>query len=432
MVSLRMKIGEYFVLLVVFLLIVSIGSAQLSSENYNITSGTTTDGGGNVSSESYDSSLVVGIISGDVSSDNYVNQLGVFYGLNSAPNDPMVYINSSDGSNKTLQNLNCIASLNDDDGNDLSVFVRWYLNGSLNLTVNYSSQLSGSDFVGVLGAGNTTKGDVWRCGMQIYDGLEYSSWVNSSVNLTILNSLPTVTLSAPSDWNATTNRSPEFSWTSNDDDDDDSLTYEISISEHKFAGLANCNDDRSDDSLSSTSYVPSGDLLCLYDNGYYYNWSVRASDGEWGSWTNVRHLNISAEIGISLANSSVDFGSLVPGEIENSSDDSPSPFVVSNDGNVVVNISLNSSSLWNSETGTSSFYQFKADNVSGEEGAFDWLLSIVDWFDMPINGLVVAVGELNYSDGTDSAEVDIRLEVPNDEDPSAKSANIIFKGALAE
>ena len=260
----------------------------------------------------------------------------------------------------------------------------------------------------------------------------FSYNISGVVNVTIVNSLPSVTLDIPDDWNSTANRTPEFTWTGYDADDD-SLTFEINISEHLFAGAKFCDDDRSDNSLGSESYIPSSDLLCLHDNGYYYNWSVRAHDGTgWGEWSSVWHLNVTAEIDVNLSVNEINFGSLDLGEIENTSDDNPGPFVLDNDGNVVTNISLNSSAIWNTESSDSSYYQFKVDNVTGEEGAFDWLLSIVSWFNMPITGEVVAVGELNYSDGKDSVETDIRLEVPPAEAPGVKNATIIFKGELAE
>jgi len=171
----------------------------------------------------------------------------------------------------------------------------------------------------------------------------------------------------------------------------------------------------------------------LYDNGYYYNWSVRAYDGEvYSPWTSVWHVNISATATISISNSSMNFGTLNPLAVENTSDDSPNPFTINNDGNAVVNISLNSSALWETVSSNSSYYQFKVDNKSGEAGAFSWVGSVVDWFSVPISGSVVAVKELNYETDDDSAEVDIRLEVPTNEGPGVKNTTIIFSSRLAE
>ena len=181
-------------------------------------------------------------------------------------------------------------------------------------------------------------------------------------------------------------------------------------------------------------YINHNFLSCLLDhNGYYYNWSVRAHDGTgWGNWSEVWHFNVTAEVSINLALSEVTFGSMNPGDSLNTSDDNPTPFILDNDGNVVVNISLNSSAIWEEAPVNSSYYQFKVDNTTAELGTFNWLSSIVDWFNMPITGQVIAIAELKYAAGEDSAEIDIMLEVPENEAPGVKNATIVFTGALAE
>jgi len=51
---------------------------------------------------------------------------------------------------------------------------------------------------------------------------------------------------------------------------------------------------------------------------------------------------------------------------------------------------------------------------------------------IPITGEVVAIKELNYEDSTDSAEVDVRVEVPPNEAPEAKGSLVVFYSRLAE
>ena len=47
--------------------------------------------------------------------------------------------------------------------------------------------------------------------------------------------------------------------------------------------------------------------------------------------------------------------------------------------------------------------------MTGEEGAFNWLGSIVSWFNMSINANVVAIDELNYVTNKFSLEPDKTL-----------------------
>ena len=351
---------------------------------------------------------------------------------NTAPNNPVVVFGSSGVENISSESLQCNTTISDLDGDALDVYVQWFLNDTLNLTTSYLSQANGSAFSAVLDYGNTSKNQNWTCGIRFFDGQWYSDWVNASEDVTIVNDVPDVTLVSPADWASSTNRTLEFNW-SVVDADADTITYEFNLSEEYFVGDGKCEDDRYNGTLTETSYVPETDLECLHDNGYYYNWSVRAYDGEvYGNWTDVYHVNITAVVTISLDNASMNFGTLGPLAIENTSDDSPNPFTINNNGNAIVNISINSSSLWTAVSDASSFYQFKVDNRSGEAGAFSWIGSIVDWFNVPITGSVVAVKELNYGAGSDSAEIDIQLEVPTNEGPGAKNALVVFSSGLAE
>ncbi|MFA4960034.1 MAG: hypothetical protein WC548_00005, partial [Candidatus Pacearchaeota archaeon] len=364
---------------------------------------------------------------------NETEEREVGVNLNTAPNIPVIAINSTDGSNKTLQNLNCYATLSDDDSDSLNVTVKWYKNGVLNLTRYYNnSYSSGNAFNAILGNGNTTKGQNWSCSVMIYDGQAYSGWGNSS-NLTVLNTLPIVTLSSPSNWDKTTNRTPEFTWVGSDDDSD-AMTYDFNITDYKFSGASSCTDSRLAGDLNGFNYIPASDLMCLHDNGYYYKWRVRANDGEGdGSWSSDFVVNITASISILMIQDEVSFSALTPLDNNNDTiDNNPEPFVLENNGNSLINVSVNSSALWNTQQTESDYYQFKVDNYSGEGGAFTWLSSVVDWFNFPLSGNVVAIDRLNYSDVKDSAEIDVRVELPPNEDPGAKGAIVVFTGGLAE
>ena len=139
--------------------------------------------------------------------------------------------------------------------------------------------------------------------MRLYDGQAYSSWVNTTINVTILNSAPNVSLTGPADGNITTNRTPTFSW-SGSDDDSDSLQYELNLSCYYSGGGTCAAGNRYVQRAtigSATSYVITPYLEYLLDNGYYYNWTIRAWDGEaFGDWFAVkRNISIQSDISIS-------------------------------------------------------------------------------------------------------------------------------------
>jgi hypothetical protein len=351
--------------------------------------------------------------------------------FNNVPDTPpFVYLNTSGGENISSESLICNTHTSDPDGDTLTVSVDWYVNGGYNQTRNYTVA-NATNFSAVLTHGNTTKTDVWSCAVKFIDDQDESPWVNSS-NLTIVNDIPDVVIEYPGNWSSITNRTPTFNWSVIDGDEKDTITYDFRINETKFAGAATCVGlDDALDGISQNYYTPASILDCLYDNGYFYNWSVRAYDGEeYGEWTHA-YVNITADTTITLTNDVINFGYLWP---TNSTDTTSGldPLVVQNDGNAIVNVSINSSALWFTELLDSQYYQFKIDNVTGESNAFNWTGSITSWFNMPITGDVIAIDQLNYTDSKDSVEVDVRLEVPPNEPPGAKISTIVFTSRLDE
>jgi len=100
---------------------------------------------------------------------------------NRAPAAPTPGINSTNGSDEADQDLNCFEILNNIDGDDLNVSVKWYKNNTLHLEIDYNNTYSnGTSFNSVLLSGNTTLGDNWTCSMRVHDGEFFSPWANSS------------------------------------------------------------------------------------------------------------------------------------------------------------------------------------------------------------------------------------------------------------
>src|SRR3989339_702170 len=275
---------------------------------------------------------------------SWMNSSGItVLSSNDVPNDPSPNLVSVDGTNKTLSNLNCSAIISDPDGDTLDVSVRWYKNGGLNQTIDYNnSYADGTTFSAILDDGNTTKLENWTCQIRLYDGALYSDWGVSS-NLTILNTLPTVNLVSPNNYNTTTNRTPQFSW-SGQDDDSDSLTYDLNLTCYSTLGGGCIQYDRYISGISATSYIITQYLEALSDNDYYYNWSVKASDDSGVTYGNYalpkRRIDINAELIITLINDTVSFGTLQFQGTANTSTNSPWPFLLQNDGNCMLNISI--------------------------------------------------------------------------------------------
>lgn len=140
-------------------------------------------GGREITSSDYDTKTVTGTITGKASSLDYGTSLGFFSGIvtNEAPYDPDTKLRSSEGTDYTDEYLECYSLIEDPDGDELDAYVRWYKNGNLFDERAYENGYSsGTDFEATLSSSETAVGDVWKCGLMIYDGREQSNWVNSS------------------------------------------------------------------------------------------------------------------------------------------------------------------------------------------------------------------------------------------------------------
>ncbi len=276
-----------------------------------------------------------------------------------------------------------------------------------------------------LSSSYTTKGENWTFSCIANDGeLNASYWINDSV--VIQNTLPDkVILSTPANGSGITDRTPTLVWNSANDPDGDSITYHLYVNDSLGGIWLN------QESIASTEYTFSNDLDL--DRTYY--WKVRAYDGTgYGNWSDSYEFTVNSLVAISAIVDSVNFSSLAPRQSDNTSDDIPEPFIIQNDGNSLINVSLNATQLFIQAALGTSAYQFKIDNtseVTAGSSAFNWEGSITDWTYMP-SGAVTAIDSLRYQNSSDSAEVDIYVKVPTDETSGSKTSQVNFEATLVE
>ena len=102
------------------------------------------------------------------------------------------------------------------------------------------------------------------------------------------------------------------------------------------------------------------------------------------------------------------------GTSNDTTDNNPEPFKIENDGNIAVNITVNASALWTTVNMNTSYYQFKA-NYSDEQGTFDYANSETSWVNMT-NTSKKAVSILNHTNTNDTVAIDIRVQIPLNEE----------------
>jgi len=290
---------------------------------------------------------------------------------------------------------------------------------------------SGVTMVGTVNASNVTKTIIRTQGNTI----GWRFYANDSLGninatdiwtFTVNNTAPTkVNLSYPVNNSVITNTTPRFNWTNSTDADNDTIYYDLII-----RCLGGCSvDNRELNNLTDANYTPSPPLKYYQDDGYSYKWWVIPLDNTtYGANSSIFNFTIASSVAISLPTANVSFGELSINKQNDTTDDNPSPIVIQNDGNSYINVNITVDSyLWGSVQSESTYFQYKIDNVTGEEGAFNWTASANSWTNFTLDN-ATGIYRFNYSDDRDSAEVDINITVPPNEEPGKKESNILFTG----
>ncbi len=274
----------------------------------------------------------------------------------------------------------------------------------------------------------TTDGQTyyWRCKAE--DGVGGVSAFTAQKTFTENTQPTSVNMVYPADGNSITNRTPQLNWSASTDAEGDSIVYQINITCYPSCSA----DNRLPNSSTNQNWtILTPRLKNFWDDNYYYNWTVRAWDGyEFSVWNSIPStLKLSSLVSLSMINSSVNFSVLGMGETTNTTTNNPVPLSIRNDGNsfVSVNMSNETSLLWTSQPTASEYFRYRIDNVTGEENSFNWTLSTTAWTNVPTSNNTV-INYLNYTDATDSAEIEILVTVPPQEQAGTKSSRLVFTG----
>jgi hypothetical protein len=156
-----------------------------------------------------------------------------------------------------------------------------------------------------------------------------------------------------------------------------------------------------------------------------------------GEATGVAKVEVECMAMISLPANSVDFGKVLQGTVDDTTDNNPSPLIIRNDGQIRVDISISRDSssgpLFGGTNGgdNSSSFQFKADRYGGIN-SFNWSSSKTNWTNIPGTDSINALTGLKYTDLNDSAEIDLKIQVPNDEPAGVKNETLLFTASASD
>jgi hypothetical protein len=226
---------------------------------------------------------------------------------------------------------------------------------------------------------------------------------------------------------------PLFNWTAATDADGDSLNYTWNTTCWNSGG-GSCDpiDGRYVENITVVNYTPTTVLKNFWDTSEYYNWTVKAWDGlEYGPETSVWKLYIDSLVSLVMINNSVNFSTMNVSNNDDTTDNVPYPLSFYNDGNCFNNLSLYSTALWVMTPSDNESYQYKFDYL--ETNSFSWAESIVTWTNMGIIRTVMdRLNKFNYTNATDSAEMDFNITAPGDEPPGVRNATVILTGYFTD
>ena len=233
----------------------------------------------------------------------------------------------------------------------------------------------------------------------------------------LTNNAPTKpTLYYPVNGNASViERKPNFNWSDETDPDGDSVDYTLWIN---CTGCgASCSNYTITDIASSNYTVTTA--LCVDE---WYNWTVRACDTyDACNNSNSSNFTIASIADFELIVNITDFGSMANEENNDTTDDHPPPLVGRNIGNVILNVTINATSLFDSVAINTVYYQFAADE--NETDSYTAACSQTAFANMDTAEQRIFC-ELLYEDATDEGEIELNITVPTNEGAGSKNSLI--------
>jgi len=242
------------------------------------------------------------------------------------------------------------------------------------------------------------------------------SYYNQKVCCKLENHAPTKpTLYYPADGNTSVfERRPDFNWSQSADPDNDSVDYTLNITCGTCSDACKLNIS----SITTTNYTLASPLCVDTD----YNWTVSACDiyDECNTST-IFSFRINSTMNLELIINQTSFGSMKNDENNDTTDDSPTPLVVRNTGNVLLNVTINATALFTSVSMNTYYYQFKADE--NETGSYDTGCSQTSFANMSTLPKTIFCN-LSYEDANDEGEIELNITVPPKEGAGTKSSVI--------
>ena len=279
-----------------------------------------------------------------------------------------------------------------------------------------------SNRTNVITGNETQPGDGWNVTGYPHDGIEDGQHKES--NTVVINTPPDIPfLLLPANGSSDTNRTLPISWNNSNDTNriDTNVSYHLQIDdsitfnnpEYNVSGILNS-------SLTNTTHQVTTELEV--DTVYY--WRVRSFDTkEFSSFSGIRNFTVDSFISMTLLTENVSFGEMLREEKQNTTDGNPAPFKIENNGNININISINSTPFFSTSVNSTDFL-FKVRN--SEADSIDGDLSQTTYSIMKTQNASNHIINLKWQNVNDEAFCDLNITTPAAEPSGDKSATVTF------
>jgi hypothetical protein len=217
-------------------------------------------------------------------------------------------------------------------------------------------------------------------------------------------------------------RRPNFNWTCTDPESNP-LTYSLNITCGAGCPCADVNIP----SITTTNYTVAS-ALCF---SRLYNWTVTACDPYTACNTsNISNFNITQILGLDLPVNITSFGNMTLGENNDTTDNNPVPLIANNSGNVIINVTINATSLFSS-IGMNQ-YNYMYEGAANETGSFNTSCSTTTYTAMDNASKKMLFCNLSYEPTNNSGKIHLNVTVPLAEPGGTKISTIEVTATATE
>jgi hypothetical protein len=216
-------------------------------------------------------------------------------------------------------------------------------------------------------------------------------------------------------------RTPTFVWNNSYDPENDAINYRLIVDDTIGFGSPVLDISNINETPIQTNYTPTFE----FEVDKVYFWRVRGYDNySFGNWSYVFNFTLESYAAVSLTVNTVNFSTVMPLYADNTTDNNPHPFLLENQGNIHVNITLTGTEMFDTATFPGDNFQFKID--LNESSSFDYGSSTTVWTNITNVSTNIDIVNFDWHNISDTAEADILIRVPGEEPAGQKNSSVTF------